>query len=125
MRINRVAGTALLVAALWPCTALIAPAADLGAPPLPASDKMRPSDCQDEAVLLVHRLELRPEPDLAAAATILLMPGDSIYRCERRGAFLGVMFPEEGGRVDCSLRTSGRECPTGWTDAPLEVEITD
>ena len=76
-------------------------------------------------MLLARRIEVRPAPDPATAATIVLAPGTSVYRCERRGVFHGVMFPEEGGKVDCSIRPAGRVCPMGWTDAPLEVEITD
>jgi hypothetical protein len=113
------AGIALLLVAFGTCTCTS---------PLPAeaTDRgpVRPVGCAAEAALLANRLALRSAPDPAAAATMVLMPGVSIYRCERRGAFLGVMFPEEGGRVDCSTRPPGRECPTGWTDAPLDIEIT-
>jgi hypothetical protein len=72
----------------------------------------------------MNRLEIRSAPDPAAAVTAVLMPGTSVYRCERRGTFIGVMFPEEGGRVDCSTRPRERRCPAGWTDTPLEVELT-
>src|SRR5262245_18701468 len=95
------ASTALLVvAALWTCDA---PTPAYAADP-PANDTKRPANCETEAVLLARRIEVRPTPDPAAAPTIVLAPGTSVYRFERRGVFLGVMFPEEGGKVDCSIR---------------------
>ena len=128
MRNNRPlsAGGALLLAAFWACSASVsasAHAADLITSP--ADNAERPSSCDKEAVLLARRIEVRAAPNPDSAATIVLTPGTSIYRCEQRGAFLRVMFPEEGGKVDCSIRPPSRICPMGWTDAPFEVEITD
>ena len=99
-------------------------AAEGGALPSHGGDAVRPRRCVGEAELLKSQLALRPAPNPATAPTVVLMPGTSIYRCEQRGAFHGIMFPEEDGRVDCSMRPPGRECPTGWTDEQLETEIT-
>jgi hypothetical protein len=119
------AGAALLLAALWVWAATVpAGSADLGTRQSAGGAAVRPQGCEDEAALVKHRLELRPAPDPATPVTVVLMPGASVYRCEPRGAFVGVMFPEEGGRADCSTRPPERECPTGWAVAPLEVEIT-
>ena len=116
-------GTALLSAVFCACAAPL-PYDTAEGRALPSAAAARPLGCAGAAELLKRRVVLRPAPNPTAAATVVLMPGTSIYRCEQHGSFLGVMFPEEGGRVDCSMRPAGRECPTGWTDEPLETEIT-
>ena len=112
----------LLLAAIAAWSAPPATAADLGI--ADAGTGVRPSGCATEAEVLLTRIEVRVAPARDAVVAATLDPGTSVYRCERRGAFLGVMFPEEGARADCSLRDPGRGCPTGWTDAAFETEIT-
>lgn len=126
MRTNRLQrGFALALSALWVC-AVSAQADEFDArEPTSRNDQVvRASRCESEAVLLADKLELRPAPDLNVAPSTLLGSGTSIYRCEQRGDFFGVMFPEPGGKVDCSMRPAGRECPTGWADVPPKTEIT-
>jgi hypothetical protein len=112
----------LLLAAVAAWSEPPAAAADLGT--ADAGAVVRPSGCASEAEVLLMRTEIRVAPDQDAALAATLDPGTSLYRCERRGAFLGVMFPEEGASADCSLRDPGRECPTGWTNVAFETEIT-
>ncbi|HET7717028.1 MAG TPA: hypothetical protein VFK86_15505 [Bauldia sp.] len=111
-----------LAAAIAAGTVLAAPAVKLDAADL--KEAARPGGCATEAELLVSRTEVRAAPQPGAAVVTVLEPGTSVYRCEKRGAFLGVMFPEAGGAADCSLRPPGRECPAGWTGDDLETEIT-
>lgn len=116
---------ALALSALWVCAASVQADEFDAREPTPRGEQVvRPSHCESEAVLLADKLELRPTPDLNAAPSTSLGPGTSIYRCEQRGAFFGIMFPEPGGKVDCSMRPAGRECPTGWADVPPKAEIT-
>jgi hypothetical protein len=121
----RAIGTALLLLALLLAANTLVSAHAANMSVSSPRESIRPSSCDKEAVLLARSIEVRSAPNRASVAIIVLAPGTSVYRCEQSGVFRGIMFPNEGGKVDCSLRPPAHACPTGWTAAPLEIEITD
>ena len=87
-------------------------------------------------------LNLRSEPEISPEAEQLLQPvavhaeasprsalllelerGRFVYRCERRGEWLAIMFPEAGEAIDCSLRAPERACAIGWVEGDLATAI--
>jgi hypothetical protein len=49
--------------------------------------------------------------------------GRFVYRCERQGDWLAIMFPGLGETVDCSQRPPTRGCPTGWVQGDVTTAI--
>jgi hypothetical protein len=62
-------------------------------------------------------------PGSGLAPVTKLVQGRFVYRCEQRGEWLGVMFPAEGEKVDCSQRRPERACALGWIRRDVKMEI--
>jgi hypothetical protein len=111
-------GLALLAALIVGCagtTAAPAPA-ELAALPDRAS-------CEVEASLLAEAADVHAAPGAESALVARLAAGRFVYRCERRGEWLGVMFPQQGERIDCSRRPAGKACSLGWVRKQVRMEI--
>ena len=81
------------------------------------------TSCEKEASLLAEAADVHAAPAAESALVAHLAAGRFVYRCERRGEWLGVMFPREGERIDCSRRPAGKACPLGWVRGRGRMEI--
>lgn len=70
--------------------------------------------CAAEAEQLLRGVVLYAMPAAGQPPLAELQDGHFVYRCERRGAWLAVMFPAAGEAVDCSLRGVDDVCRIGW-----------
>lgn len=64
-----------------------------------------------------------PAPKSGLAPVAKLAQGRYVYRCEERGEWLGVMFPAEGEKVDCSERRPERACSLGWIGQRTKMRV--
>jgi len=79
--------------------------------------------CASEAEQLLEPVAVHAAPTEGAAVLLELAPGRFVYRCERRGAWLAIMFPAPGEALDCSQRPPTRACPTGWVQGDVATAI--
>ena len=79
--------------------------------------------CASEAEQLLEPVAVHAAPTEGAAVLLELAPGRFVYRCERRGAWLAIMFPAPGEVLDCSQRPPTRACPTGWVQGDVATAI--
>jgi hypothetical protein len=103
--------------AVLPGCAPTAPAA--GEPPTGAAR----ISCAAEAEQLLQPVAVRVEPAPWSALLLELDRGRFVYRCERRGDWLAIMFPAAGEAVDCSRRPPRRSCPIGWVQGDVATAI--
>ena len=73
-----------------------------------------------EKLLLPVAVHVRPASDAALLET--LERGRFVYRCDQRGAWLAVMYPEPDEPVDCSMRSEAPFCTVGWVNSELRTE---
>lgn len=81
------------------------------------------TSCEMEASLLAEPVDVHAAPAAESTLVAHLAAGRFIYRCEQRGEWLGVMFPLQGERIDCSRRPAGKACPLGWVRGRVRMEI--
>jgi hypothetical protein len=103
-------------ALLWGCAAEPAPS------PAAAEPAAR-AGCAIEAERLLQPAAIRATPLATAVLLAELEAGRFVYRCERRGNWLAVMYPAAGEPVDCSRRGDDRACAIGWTLGEIATEI--
>jgi hypothetical protein len=84
----------------------------------PAAGAARIS-CASEAEQLLQPVAVHAEPAPRSALLLELDRGRFVYRCERRGEWLAIMFPAADEAVDCSQRPAGRPCPIGWVQGDV------
>lgn len=116
------AGAAAILLA-WNALALLpgcAPAA-----PGAAARAVRPAEiaCASEAEQLLQPVALHAAPAAGSALLLQLEGGRFVYRCERRGDWLAIMFPAAGDAVDCSVHPAERACPIGWVQGDVATAI--
>jgi hypothetical protein len=87
------------------------------------ADRPLASGCAREAERLERATPVYAAPEAQARPFVTLDTGRFVYRCTRRGAWLGVMFPAAGEPVDCSARAAGNPCPLGWVRGDLETTV--
>jgi hypothetical protein len=85
------------------------------------TDGPRRSTCDHEARLLSNSARVYSAPGNRRVITTL-RKGAAVYRCERRGAWLGIMYVLPGEKADCSLRHKSRPCRLGWIRHPAPIE---
>jgi hypothetical protein len=91
--------------------------------PRPADLAAAPRACASEAELLAQPVEIYALPRRGLRPMAELSDGDFIYRCERRGEWLAIMFPDPGEAVDCSVRSAGNACAVGWIHGDPETMV--
>lgn len=79
--------------------------------------------CASEAEQLLEPVTVHAAPAEGATLLLELARGRFVYRCERRGTWLAIMFPAPGEALDCSHRPPTRACPTGWVQGDLRTAI--
>lgn len=79
--------------------------------------------CDREAGVLTEEVIVYSAPRSGLKPVAELAKGRPIYRCERRGEWIGVMYPEVNEKADCSERRSGSECPVGWIRHGTGIEL--
>jgi hypothetical protein len=79
--------------------------------------------CKSEAEQLLQPVLVFAGPASDAALLGELKAGWFIYRCDRRGAWMAIMYPAPGEPIDCSLRPARQACLIGWVhgDAPTMI----
>ena len=102
----------------------LAPAcAPEGAAPDAAIVRPDASACAAEAERLARAVTVYATPAPGSAPLAELDEGRFVYRCERRGDWLAIMFPGAGEAVDCSVRPAARACPIGWVRGDVEASV--
>ncbi|NMG76237.1 hypothetical protein [Aromatoleum diolicum] len=81
------------------------------------------SSCDREARLLKEEVEVFAAPESGLKPVKILVQGRFVYRCEQRNGWLGVMFPGDEEKVDCSHRTAEIRCFRGWIRQDIRMEI--
>ena len=96
-----------------------------GTPPAPrlAAVAADAGACAGEAEQLAQPVAIYAEPRPGLARLAELADGRFVYRCERRGEWLAVMFPAPGEAVDCSVRSAREACAIGWIQGDLETMV--
>lgn len=95
----------------------------------PAPERLRPVvepaelGCATEAEQLLQPVLVYAEPASDAALLVELEAGRLVYRCDRRGAWLAVMYPAAGEAIDCSTRPPERACRVGWMHGEVPTAI--
>ena len=79
--------------------------------------------CASEAEQLLEPVAVHVAPATDSALLVELGRGSFVYRCERRGEWLAIMFPETGQAVDCTVRTPELACPIGWVEGEVTTTI--
>jgi hypothetical protein len=79
--------------------------------------------CAAEAEQLLRPVAVHAEPAPRSALLLELGRGRFVYRCERRGDWLAIMFPAAGEAVDCALRPPEHACPIGWVEGDVTTAI--
>ena len=105
--------------ALLPGCAPTAPAA----PTAPDAQPPAALACASEAEQLLEPVAVHAAPAPRSPLLLELARGRFVYRCERQGAWLAIMFPAPGEAVDCARRPPTRACPTGWVQGDLTTAI--
>jgi hypothetical protein len=79
--------------------------------------------CASEAEQLLEPVPVHAAPAVGSALLLKLDRGRFVYRCERRGEWLAIMFPAAGEAVDCAGRSAARACAIGWVrgDVPTRT----
>jgi len=93
------------------------------APTTPAAPAPAGLVCAAEAEQLLEPVTVHAAPAPRSAPLLELARGHFVYRCERQGDWLAIMFPPPGEPVDCAQRPPTRACPTGWVQGDLTTAI--
>jgi hypothetical protein len=80
--------------------------------------------CAAEAEMLAEPVTVHAAPEASSPQMTRLDKGHFVYRCERRGEWLALMFPRtRGEKTDCSLRRRDPQCSMGWVRGNLVTEL--
>lgn len=79
--------------------------------------------CETEASQLAETAEVFNAPVSGLNPTARLNAGRFVYLCERQGEWLGIMFPGENEKVDCSQRAADQACSLGWISQKINIKI--
>ena len=89
----------------------------------PATVELGEVACAAEAEELLQPVAIYSQPSRDAALLATLERGRLVYRCERRGTWLAVMYPGPDEPVDCSTRSEPHTCTIGWVTGELQTTI--
>jgi len=81
--------------------------------------------CSLEAEQLVKQVVSFEQPTKPKSVATILVPGRFIYRCEKRGEWTKVMYPEIGEKINCSYRKEVHRCSIGWVKGDITTLIFD
>jgi hypothetical protein len=95
-----------------------APSREITPSPVPVTDC-----AAKQAELLMSPLTVYSAPDTNSLVVATLEKGESIYRCERSGGWVGIWFSDD--HADCLTRPMDRKCPSGWTNHEPDSIATD
>ena len=79
--------------------------------------------CAAEAEQLREPVVAHASPSSDAAPLAELEAGRFVYRCERSGDWLAIMFPAREEAIDCTRRPAGEACSIGWVRGNVQTAI--
>jgi len=83
------------------------------------------SSCNAEAEQLVEQVVAFQQPAESALGMTVLKPGRFIYRCEKQGIWIAIMYPEVNDKVNCHYREGDELCTIAWVKKDLNTLTFD
>lgn len=72
------------------------------------------ASCEKEAHQLDEAIDVYGKTEGDLEPITKLEKGRFVYKCEKWGKWLGIMFPGVSDKIDCSERPIGSLCRLGW-----------